>query len=148
MPSKTLVVIDMQPEFKAAKNPNTVISVTAEIMKAMINHHAIVIVEYEGSGSSHKAFYDLLKDYPFVSRLTKKCDDGSGEIVTRLKRRGFPVNQIRVCGVNTDCCVASTVYGLLWRLKTSKIELVKSACNANRKIDWDLFTKNPNLSLV
>lgn len=131
MLKKTLVVVDMQPCFEASNDPNTIIAVTNEIMVAKQNNDAIIMVEYDSSGRSHCGFDAILKDYYYKSKITKKNDDGSKEIIRALKRRKFPARILRVCGVNTDCCVFDTVLGLLNGLKNTKIELVKKACNTD-----------------
>jgi len=149
MPEKTLIIVDMQPVFRASREPNTIIAVTHEIFMAKQNNHAILIVEYARSGKSHTGFDHLLKGYPHKSRIKKWDDDGSKEVIRALIRRKFPTNLLRVCGVNTDCCVFETVTGLLCRLGKTKIEIVKKACNSeSTDFDWRGYYKHPNLRLV
>ena len=145
----TLVIVDMQPVFTASTNPNTVIAVTHEIVTAIQKRHAIMIVEYASSGRTHSGFDLLLKGYPHKARISKWGDDGSREVVRALDRREFPKNNLRVCGVNADCCVFETVIGLLSRLRNSKIEVVKKACNsADPNFNWNCYYKHPRLRLV
>jgi len=149
MPGKTLVIVDMQPVFQASRDPNTIIAVTHEIFMARQNNHAIIIVEYARSGKTHAGFNELLKGYPHKARVSKHDDDGSKEIVRALCRRNFPMNTLRVCGVNTDCCVYETVTGLIKKLSKTKIEVVKKACNSvTDNFDWRTYYRHPNLRLV
>jgi nicotinamidase-related amidase len=149
MPAKTLVIVDMQPIFRASREPNTVIAVAHEIVVAKQNNHPIVIVEYAQSGRTHAGFDDLLKGYRHKARISKWNDDGSVEVIRALKRRNFPMQTIRVCGVNADCCVYETVTGLLYRLSKTQIEIVKKACNTeSTDFNWREYHKHPNLRLV
>lgn len=149
MPGKTLVIVDMQPVFKASKDPDTVIAVAAEIIQAKQNNHAIVVVEYGGSGKTHSGLSDLLKNYKHKSIISKHDDDGSKEVIRALNRRNFPMQTLRVCGVNTDCCVYETVIGLIQKLKKSQVEVVKKACNTeNDNFSWRNYFRHPNLRLV
>ncbi len=144
----TLVVIDMQPEFHAANHPNTIIAVTREIITAVRNSSPIVIVEYRECGPTHPAFLHILKDYKLKSRIKKPQDDGSKEVLRTLSRRKFYKN-LRICGVNRDCCVKATVDGLLYSSLRSKIEVVKDACGGmNPSYDWNTFLKHDNLTLI
>jgi nicotinamidase-related amidase len=147
----TRVIIDMQAAFAASSNPNCVIAVAREMIQAMREKAPILIVEYKGSGPTHQGFLDLVKDYPYAARIRKESDGGAREVIRAMKRRGFNTKYLRICGVNTDCCVEETVRGLAQNplLEKSKIELVKSACNTtSNKYDWRRFVQRPNISLV
>lgn len=147
--SATLVVVDMQPEFEAAFCVDAVVGVTEQIIYARNRNWSIVLVEYQGCGSTHNAIVNLLKGYPNKARIAKWEDDGSREVIRCIQRRNFPRHHLRVCGVNTDCCVYETVEGLLGRLENSVIELAKSACATEYGIvDWRRYLKHPRLRLV
>ena len=149
MPSKTLVIVDMQPIFKASRNPDTIIAVTNEIITARKNNDAVMFVEYRGSGRTHTGFNSLIRGYEHKATIRKQKDDGSQEIINALRRRNFPTQTLRICGVNTDCCVWSTVWGLLNRMSYTKIEVVKNGCHCEDiYFDWRSFLKHPNLRLV
>jgi len=149
MPPATLVVVDMQNMFEAASDPNTVIGVAHEILQAKERNGGIILLEYEDCGRTHKGYSLLLKGYRRKSRITKGDDDGSVEVVRAARRRCFNLDHLRVCGVNADCCVVSTVLGLLGHLRESRIEVVKNACGWNaRKFTWDKYPKHNNLYLV
>lgn len=148
MPS-TLVVVDMQPVFEASRHPDTIIAVTTEILAAKQKKWPIILVEYKGCGRTHGGFDALLRGYPRKARIGKWNDDGSAEVIRTLVRREFPYQTLRVCGVNTDCCVWATVHGLLNRLEKSKVEVVKRACNTlSKHHDWRTYLKHQNLKLV
>lgn len=147
----TLVVIDMQQQFEAACWPKTIAGVTKEITRAIEHHASIVFLEYGFYNGTHQELLDLVKGYTPKSRVSKKFDDGSRELIKTLKRRKFPRN-LRVCGVNTSCCVHATVDGLFDKDPDLKIELVKRACGCS--IDgnqWSLLRatfRDANFTLV
>lgn len=149
----TLVIVDMQPHFVAANTPGVIVGVTREILEAKRRKSGIIFLEYKPTdemGRTHEGLFSLIKGYPHKARVTKDDDDGSLEVVKALRRRGFAKHTLRVCGVNTDCCVYETIVGLLDRLDRSKIEVVKDACESewNRDYDWRSFTKHPRIKLV
>ena len=144
----TLVVIDMQEAFPAACDPNVIIGVTQEIVTTRTKGGAIILVEYQNCGPSHSGFYKLLKNYRHKSRIHKRDDDGSLEILRAIHRRGFNDKWLRVCGVNSDCCVAATIRGLLDRSPESHVDVVKSACGTFRNTDWRTYIRHANLKLV
>ena len=146
----TLIVVDMQPDFEAAFNPNVVIAVTEQILLAKRNKWAIILLEYAGCYNSHQGYNDLLKGYPKKARISKEDDDGSLEVSQAIRRRKFPFKNLRLCGVNTDACVWETVVGLLNRYEQSRVEVVKSACGweGHRQYDWREYMRHPRLTLV
>jgi len=144
----TLVVVDMQQFFDAACDPNVIIGVTEEVIKARQQNANIILVEYAQCGRSHEGFSNLLKNYRRKARIRKWDDDGSAEIVRTLRRRGFEHRSLRLCGVNADCCVCATAKGLLERLGNTKIEIVKRACGWTNPFDWRMYIRHPNLKLV
>jgi nicotinamidase-related amidase len=109
-------------------------------------------VEYRGSGSTHKAILNLLKGYESFSKVHKNHDDGAIEVARGIQRNNFPYSHLRICGVNTDCCVLATVMGMvkLEIFKNSKIEMVKSACEWSKhgKYDWRKFHRHKNIMLA
>ena len=144
----TLIVIDMQVSFPAACEPNVVIAVTREIMEAKQRGEPIILVEYKGCGPSHSEFYNILKGYPYKSHICKSDDDGSREILRAIRRRKFDHSELRICGVNFDCCVKHTVEGLLHQSPHSRITVVKSACGSEWDVDVNEYEKHPNLNMV
>lgn len=140
----------MQTHFEAASDPNVVASVAKEIIYTRIHCGSIIYLEFLGCGSTFQSLFDLTKGYKHRARVIKDSDDGSDEVIKCLKRRNFFQNNLRICGVNTDCCVYSTVEGLLEKLPYSKIQIIKNACNSygEDKIDWRGYIKHKNLRLV
>jgi|SaaInlV_165m_DNA_1040744.scaffolds.fasta_scaffold133393_1 nicotinamidase-related amidase len=149
----TLVVVDMQPQFKASNIPNVIVGVTREILDAKRRKSGIIFLEYtptESLGRTHDGFSSLIRGYRAKARVTKKNDDGSKQVVDALRRRGFASHTLRICGVNTECCVAATVNGLVERLDKTRIEVVKDACESEweRDYDWRSFIKHPRIKLI
>lgn len=148
----TLVVIDMQPSFSGAKNPDVVASVAREIIETKLNHGSIIFLEYKNCFPTLNGLLNLAKGYRNKYRLRKEINDGSYEILKHLKRHRNRINseEFRVCGVNTDYCVLETVSGMLNKLPDSKIKLVKDACGteSSDKFNWRCFLKHKNLELV
>lgn len=144
----TLVIVDMQSEFEAAMNPDVVVGVTQEILKAKEYGSPIILLEYEGCGRSHHGFLNLLKNYRRKASVKKVDDDGSTEVIRTIRRRCFNPFHIRVCGVNSDACVQDTVVGLLHKLTHTKVEVVKQACGTAGLFSWRKFPKHRNLQLV
>lgn len=56
---------------------------------------------------------------------------GSREVRRTIKNNRLPMRNIKLCGVNTDCCVLATIYGLNKKLKKSKMQVIAKACNSN-----------------
>ena len=150
MPPYTLVVVDMQPSFKAACNLDVIVNVAKEITIARENNQPILFVEYEGCGSTHESLTNLVKGYKQKSTIMKYYDDGSKEILQAIDRRKFNYDRLRVCGVNIDCCIWSTVVGLIDCTWDMIVEIVKQACNWSEdyKFDWRKYFKHPNVKLV
>jgi nicotinamidase-related amidase len=146
----TRIVIDMQPAFKASNEPSVIVGVTKEIIEAMRENATVMVVEYSGSGLTHRPILNLLKGYPHFVRVKKRNDGGAKEIIRAIKRRKIAYERFRVCGVNTDCCVMATVRGLLAQstLAESKLELVKDACGTASYFNWRSRYKHPNLKVV
>lgn len=147
----TLVVVDMQPCFEASLDVDVIVGVTCEIVKARQRGAPIILVEYRGfdiQDRTHDAFYDLLRNYKRRAIIGKSDDDGSREILQTLKRRQFNSRHLRICGVNSDACVWSTVEGLLEKLDNARIDVVKRACGSEDPFDWRRFLRHRNLRLV
>ena len=135
----TLLIVDMQPYFDAANHKATISNIVEEIEKAKKQRIGIVILEFSGYGPTHAKIKKALVRYSRVAVYQKCDDDGSVEARRAAKKRGFDPDHWRVCGVNTDCCVAATVTGLL--SKGCKVDVVCRACNsdAGKAYSWDAF---------
>ena len=141
----TLVIIDMQTGFSAANAPETIAAVVHQVKLAKRRQAGIVVAEYDFDeredspvfGKTHNKIIEAIGNYKHVEFLIKRSDDGSKEIVEALRRKQFNQKRIRLCGVNTRCCVLATAAGypphnsggLLSKLSKSKIEVEFDACN-------------------
>lgn len=148
----TRIVIDAQPFFDAANTPDFVVGLTAELLQAKQEGAHVLFVEYRDSGRTHQSVLNLLRGYPRKRRLVKQADDGSREIARVLLDHAIPRDVLRVCGVNSDCCVLSTVNGLRGRLPQTQIQVVKSACARDpaweRPFDWRSYNGHRNVRVV
>lgn len=148
MTPTTLVVVDMQPIFPAARKPDVVVGVTKQVLHAMQNNWSIIFLEYKGSGPTHEGLLKLTKGYDRKARIRKTKDDGSQAIVRTLKRRrDFSEENFVVCGVNIDCCVWDTVSGLLNKLP-AHIRVVKDACGTDNAFDWRIMMRHSRLTVI
>lgn len=124
----SLIVIDMQYEFDAAKNRRTVRNCSREIQRAMNDDVPIVFVEFIGYGKTKKSLLSKLSSYKKFG-IVKKCECGGGfEISNFLKKKKFPFQKLKICGIQTNICVRQTVEQLLDICPQSKIEIVGDAC--------------------
>jgi nicotinamidase-related amidase len=140
--SYSLLVVDMQKYFPPANGKRILANCKKEIITAMKNKAAIIFLEYIGCGPTKRELSALTRGYARVYFDIKDADDGSLEAAVLIRKHKLPKANIRVVGVNTDCCVASTVEGLTQRLFKSKIDVVASACDSN----WDHFSGLRHLS--
>jgi nicotinamidase-related amidase len=126
----TLVVVDMQPGFTSACRKRVRINCLREVRKAYEAGAFIIFLELDGYQST---FFDLLSaaEGHFII-LDKFSDDGSKEVEREVRRNKRSTN-FKVCGINTDCCVASTVRGLTARFPMSTIEVIADACDSDHQ---------------
>jgi hypothetical protein len=131
--SYSLVVIDMQKAFTAARRKRVLLNCEKEINKAIKNNCSIIFVEYFNCGKTIKKLTDLTKNYKKTYTVTKNNDDGSPEISCLFKSNRLPAKNIKVCGVNTDACVLDTVCGLSHSNRFSKsiIDVIANACDTS-----------------
>jgi len=131
--SYILTIIDMQPLFPAARSKSVLLNCQFEIGMAINNNAHIIFLEYEGCGNTIK-FLNYLPNkinYSKTYKTIKKINDGSGSILSLMRKKKIPRTDFRVCGINTDCCVFETVGGLDRKLpKGLKVKVVKKACGS------------------
>ena len=125
----TLVIIDMQWEFRGTAE-RALGGVIKAIRNAKKNCSSIMVVEYANSGHTLGEVAQVLKNYPKVYTVRKSSDDGSAEVKHALLKHKLSKN-LRVCGVNLNCCVAETVDGLL---NFCRVTVLKNAVCAS---DWE-----------
>lgn len=136
MKAYTLLVIDMQAYFSAARNKRVQEEVSKEIRQAIKDNMPIIFLEYIGCGSSVKQLTKNVahpNHYDKSYLIGKTTGGGSREVLTLIKAFRLPQKHIKVCGVNTSACVFETTVGLRQKLKGSKIELLVNACNDSSK---------------
>lgn len=126
----TLVVVDMQSSFEAANSRRVRENCKREIERAMEARAAIIFVEYVGQGPTIPSLVKLTDDYERVFITRKNDDDGSREVRKVIQDNNLPAKRLKVCGVNTDCCVLETVSGLCNRMKAA-MEVIADACNSD-----------------
>jgi nicotinamidase-related amidase len=151
MKNKTvLVVVDMQEYFDAANNEKTLKEVKKQIQLAKKRNGPIIFLEYAESGKTKKELLDLVKNYKHKYIETKYNDSGADKIIRVIKRGKLGEKNIRICGVNSDCCVLETTKDLITRLPKSKINVIKKACNTYNKVKgWFYYPKKiKNLILI
>ena len=125
----TLVVVDMQAGFNSSNGKRVRENCLREIQKAVVDNAHIIFLEFDGYDETHPELTSNLHEQ--VAVLQKSEDDGSKEVEREVRRNKRPTN-FKVCGINTDCCVAATVRGLTARFLMSRIEVVADACAS----DW------------
>ena len=133
---KTLIIIDMQPFFDTANDPNTIKEVIKLVKQANKRGSPIIVVEYndlyeeiEHNCTIASIMTEVKKNKHFII-VSKDRDDGSQEIIQAAKDHGISLKYTQICGVNTGACVRSTVEGLAGCKPNYTFEIVSAACNA------------------
>lgn len=125
----TLVIVDMQPDFEAARCEETIEAVIELIAQAYVDGMPIVVLEYDDYCRTDDRVMEALEgtDYHVVG---KDNDDGSDEIFQVVAAYLVPT-RFKVCGVNYSACVAATVDGLIrgHGIDPQNIEVIEKACN-------------------
>lgn len=156
--SKTLVIIDMQPEAPAARDEQVMAAVHAEIDIAKENQWPICIVQVPcldfyirkiALKPTHESIMQKLKDYPHYTVVDKDTTDGGYVLIAACKDKGYNTSHFRVCGVLTEACVFETVRTLSHRFNAT-VEVVKAACNSQDGCDkhWLLYAPLTSVILV
>lgn len=107
----TLVIIDMQYDFKTAHCSRTVKSCEREIKSAIVEKQPIIFVELSGFGSTINQLTNLVRDYDLYSFVKKCGDNGAREVLAEIHSKKWPID-MRVCGINANFCVQDTVLSL------------------------------------
>jgi nicotinamidase-related amidase len=124
----------MQKTFTASTLKSVQRGCISEIKKAIKQNAPIVFVEYKSYGKTVEKLTQLVSktNYTNVYTITKMSNNGAREIDKLLREKRLPKNHLRVCGVNTDCCVLETVDGLdgMYGKRDLLIEVVSNACGS------------------
>ncbi|MDP2696096.1 MAG: isochorismatase family protein [bacterium] len=124
----TLVIIDMQPHFGAAKNKILLSSIKLEIAKAIKLNNHIMFVRYIGCGKISSGLLKMIIHYNNVSFVNKDDQDGGHETLMALSVYNARTN-LKFCGVNTDECVRDTITHIAMRYpKRFKIHVMENCC--------------------
>lgn len=148
--SYSLIIVDMQAEFNAANGKKVIANCKREIRKAMKDNVGIIFLEYNGCGTTHPELMDLVDGYSKALFETKDEDDGSEEAEFSIRSHRCNKTYIKVCGVNTDCCVKYTVRGLTARFSRATIEVIGDACASDYDHIYGLSSlrKIPNVNVI
>jgi nicotinamidase-related amidase len=131
-----LVVVDMQKQFSASNNAETIDNVSNLINNTMILGDYIVFLEYLKYGPTHPELLKLVQDYSRTATTYKITDGGGKEVIDCInlfspvylteKNKNLVIN---ICGVNTCACVRQTSEDLAEQLPHSMVNVNLKACN-------------------
>lgn len=126
MSEYTLVVVDMQYGFSTALEELTILGCQEQIKNAIQENNPIVFVEFFGYRETLLELTQLTANYNNKFVLCKSCDNGGHVVQDVISKNNLPQN-IKICGVNVDCCVWQTAKFLSTYYK---IELIATAVNS------------------
>lgn len=131
-----LIVIDVQLEFirHMRGKKRLLAQVIKTVRKARKENRHVFLVQYTGSGPTHRSIRKSLANYDKVHVVIKRYDNGGPEIYDALYTQGISGKTLTVCGVNLSACVARTVNDLVYR--GYKCRLVKEATVNS----WEKYT--------
>ena len=122
-----LVIIDMQYNFHRSYNATIIAECVKEVKRAKRLKLPIFIVEYVDCGYTEQEITDAVGKYKNCHFVTKYDDSGALELKELFEEENYCFNSLRVCGVNSDCCVAETVCGINYYYPKMKIYLNNKA---------------------
>lgn len=155
-----LVIIDMQRCYVKDSARTLFNNVEIEIIDAMSQGDVILLVEYvDPDGklplvhSTWRTFVRLLENYDRAYRVCKRQIDGSEDLAEILKY--LYITTVRICGVETECCVARTTNSLAEMMPDIQFIVVGKACGSGYRrgdtIDdtgLDAFSDRDNLTVL
>ncbi len=134
--SPVLVIVDMQPVFRAAKSPYTIEQVCIEIANARRKGWWIIVVEFScpttlprEERETDASIMAALSGYHQTGVVPKAAEDGSVELLAALQVIGVLMRRMIVCGVNTGRCVAETMFGVMEKKMSLSVTAAINACN-------------------
>jgi nicotinamidase-related amidase len=128
---RCLVIVDMQWDFSSSREDWLIQNIIKVIKGYVKRNEPIIVLEYEGHGSTHQKIKALIKDYEKVYIRTKYNDDGGEEVGCIVHNHGLEVDEWEVCGVNLDACVVATVITMARDFCKSIITVLGDCCNSN-----------------
>ena len=139
---QTLVIIDMQPGFRASEHKHTQRAIIESVFEARLAKTPIIIVEYNTKYRGHTldCILEAIGEYEQVHFVSKEQTDGGDEVEEVLKEQGLKGSQILVCGIELACCVEATITTLVRKFR-EKVTLLKRACYCSRLIKGDWLNK-------
>ena len=156
MNNYTLIIIDMQRGFDASSCKRTQNAIIQEIKLAKKNDCGILLVEFHRDflgktvneyGKTLRRLKQHVKEYDRYDIVKKYERDGSGFIETNLEcfNTDFNTKTFRICGINSDECVAATVESLHKIYENSMFEIIVNACNYSDNLPgYNPFSGYPN----
>lgn len=121
-----LCIIDMQPHFITSLNGPTLHAVLRLTKEAMSDGAFIVVAQYMNCGRTNNNIRKMLRKYPFKAYCCAFKNNKADAICTKLRTHGVRTHKLKICGVNTEACVAATVINLH---KRHKMEIIAAACH-------------------
>lgn len=133
--SYSLVVVDIQAQFKAATKPHVRLNAIREITLAMERQAGILFLEFNMFGETLPDVVAPVMQARYKRSITAIKDERDGSVFVRkaVQDRAFYSEWFRVVGVNTDQCVLETVRGIRAWFPQARIEVVADACES----DWN-----------
>ena len=134
---KTLLVIDMQPEFTNPPCTDKIEAVCNLIKMAKKNKWDIVNLLYDVEELWYSSVSSTTRAYPQIEKLLRGYDksetviksdcDGGREVVSHLQASKIASQDIIVCGCYADQCVLATLKHIRKLLPKVKITAMKNA---------------------
>lgn len=129
--SKTLVIIDMQPDFIGEYNQDLILTICTLIRHAKQNEWPIILVEFSGYGYTVEPIREAISDYPCCETILKSNQDGGQEILDCIHSHPAWPLDLLVCGIFGDECVAETVCGLFNNSDIIEVDVITDAVYPN-----------------
>lgn len=127
-----LVVVDMQPLFRASLRPGLAALVARQVAQAVSDGMPVIILECypQMNGATEQSILAPLAGYDSLKHIVlAKCSSGGGkEVYEACQLLGFNTEAFRFCGVNTTDCVFHTAEEVSRRYPDAAICLVEAAC--------------------
>lgn len=121
----------MQYDFKAALSIPTLNNVLREIEKAKQDGQFIYVLEYLYFGKTLDEIQEALKGYHNTHTQIKGGCSGSDHIKKTLQISNHTPKILKLCGVNTDQCVAATANDFAKDNPSITVQVILDACNTD-----------------